>query len=177
MLTDEQIYAVAKSEGQKLALGSNPNIEMDFARAIEVEVRKEQANKIAELTDALQFVERWAVHHGSKPSTSAESALSVIQHYPPIAAITASYADGKTPDTFNPFEKIAELERQLAEAKKDSERIDAIEFYTREPDEWESKYGRCKNGDTWCWTFYAPKGVQGDTRKIIDAAIKAKVQQ
>lgn len=73
-------------------------------------------------------------------------------------------------------DKIATLERQLAEARKDSERIDAIEFFTREPDEWESKYGRCSNGDTWCWTFYAPKGVQGDTRRIVDAAIKEKEQ-
>lgn len=139
--------------------------------------RADLEREIDGLVDDLCFVERWAVHHGTKDSTSAESALNVIQHYPPIADITAGYTDGKTPNTFNPFARIAELERQLEAAKKDSERIDAIEFYTREPDEWESKYGRCKNGDTWCWTFYAPKGVQGDTRRIIDSTIKAKEQQ
>lgn len=72
--------------------------------------------RITELEDDLQFVERWAVHHGSKPSISAEEALSCIQHYPAIHEITKSYKDGKRPDTFNPYARIAELESQLAAA-------------------------------------------------------------
>jgi hypothetical protein len=74
-----------------------------------------QATEIAELKDNLQFVERWAVHHGTKPHVTAEQALSLIQHYPPIRAITKSYVDGKVPDTFDPYAQIAELKAKLAE--------------------------------------------------------------
>ncbi len=81
-------------------------------RAYEITVANREA-RIAELEDDLQFVERWAVHHGSKPSISAEEALSCIQHYPAIHEITKSYKDGKRPDTFNPYARIAELESQL----------------------------------------------------------------
>lgn len=77
------------------------------------ELRRQHA-RIAEMEDDLQFVERWAVHHGSKPSISAEEALSCIQHYPAIHEITKSYKDGKRPDTFNPYARIADLEAQLS---------------------------------------------------------------
>lgn len=40
ILTDDEVLAIAKSEGQKLALGKNPNIDIDFARAIEAAVLK-----------------------------------------------------------------------------------------------------------------------------------------
>ena len=79
------------------------------------------SQRIVELEKHLKFVERWAVHHGSKECTSAESALGVIQHYPPIAEITAGYTDGKTPDTFNPFARIAELEAALRMAVTQNE--------------------------------------------------------
>lgn len=61
------------------------------------------AARLDELREALQFVERWAVHHGTKPHMTPAEALSCIQHYPAIKSITASYADGKAPDTPNPF--------------------------------------------------------------------------
>jgi hypothetical protein len=75
--------------------------------------RTEQTTEIAELKDDLQFVERWAVHHGTKSHMTPENALSIIQHYPAITAITKSYADGKVPGTFNPFAQIAELKAQI----------------------------------------------------------------
>lgn len=75
-------------------------------------IRAQQA-RIAELEYTLQFVERWAVHHGSKPSISAQEALSCIQHYPAIYEMTKSYKDGKRPDTFNPYARIAELKAAL----------------------------------------------------------------
>jgi hypothetical protein len=34
-LTDEQIYAIGKELGMKCRLGGNPNIDLDYARAIE----------------------------------------------------------------------------------------------------------------------------------------------
>lgn len=83
-----------------------------WAMDAEAVIRAQHA-RIAELEDDLQFVERWAVHHGSKPSISAEEALSCIQHYPAIHEITKSYKDGKRPDTFNPYARIAKLEAAL----------------------------------------------------------------
>lgn len=76
--------------------------------AIQDVITIELAAKIAELESDLQFVERWANHHARKPSVTAQEALSMIQHYPSIRAITKGYADGGVPDTFNPYEKIAE---------------------------------------------------------------------
>ena len=73
-----------------------------------------QHARIAELEESLRFVERWVVHHGSKPNISAEEVLSCIQHYPAIHEITKSYKDGKHPDTFNPYACISELEAQLS---------------------------------------------------------------
>lgn len=72
---------------------------------------------IKELEDALSFVERWANHHGAKSCISAEEALSVIQHYPPIVAITKSYTDGKVPTTFDPYARVRELEALVAKYK------------------------------------------------------------
>lgn len=68
--------------------------------------------EVADLRDTLQFVERWANHHGRKPCVSAENALSTIQHHPAIKAITRSYADGVVPETRDPW---AELEAAIAE--------------------------------------------------------------
>jgi hypothetical protein len=70
------------------------------------------------LKDTLQFVERWAVHHGTKPHMTAEQALSCIQHHPAITAITKSYADGKVPDTHNPYAEVERLTAQLDNAQK-----------------------------------------------------------
>lgn len=73
---------------------------------------QEQAAEIESLRDDLNWVERCANHHGQKPDITAEQALSMIQHYPPIKAITKSYSNGKVPDTHDPY---AEIER-LTEA-------------------------------------------------------------
>lgn len=75
------------------------------ARAIESARDAQWQAEVAELHETLQFVERWAVHHGSKPHMTPSEALSCIQHYPAIKAITASYSDGKEPSTPNPFEQ------------------------------------------------------------------------
>lgn len=81
-----------------------------------------QQERIAELERDLQFVERWANHHGAKPHTTAKEALSVIQHYPPITRITRGYADGVVPDTFDPYARIAELEAQVQALSLDAGR-------------------------------------------------------
>lgn len=57
----------------------------------------------------MMFVERWANHHGQKAHMTAQEALSCIQHYPPILAITRSYADGKVPCTPDPYMQRDEL--------------------------------------------------------------------
>lgn len=58
----------------------------------------------------LHFIERMAVHHATTSNLSAEEALSWIQHYPPIKAITKSYVDGKVPDTPDLFAAVVELD-------------------------------------------------------------------
>lgn len=74
-----------------------------------------QAKRIAELEEDLQFVERWANHHGTKPNVTEQEALSCIQHYPSIAAITKSYKDGVIPSTRNPYAEIESLRKQVEE--------------------------------------------------------------
>lgn len=76
---------------------------------------RELEGQISKLNKDLAFVERWASHHGAKTCHSAESILGVIQHYPPIKAITNGYVDGVVPDTYDPYAEIAELRAKLAE--------------------------------------------------------------
>jgi hypothetical protein len=65
-------------------------------------------SELAEARETLQFVERWANHHGVKPCVTPAEALGVIQHHPAIVEITDSYADGKRPTTRNPYAELAE---------------------------------------------------------------------
>ncbi|KFJ08708.1 hypothetical protein DR66_6069 [Delftia acidovorans] len=90
----------------------------------EQELRRLQADNEA-MRETLEFVERWAVHHASKPHMTAELALGSIQHHPEIRAITERYADGKRPETFDPYARIAELEARKPLPLSD-EQIDAI---------------------------------------------------
>lgn len=78
--------------------------------------RAEVARLTAEnesLRESLTFVERWANHHGQKAHMTPQDALSCIQHYPPILAITKSYADGEVPETYNPYAEVARLREAL----------------------------------------------------------------
>lgn len=70
---------------------------------------------LVDQADHMVFIERWAVHHASKPHLTPAAALDIIVHYPPIKRITQSYVDGKVPTTFDPY---AEIERLKAELKK-----------------------------------------------------------
>jgi hypothetical protein len=73
---------------------------------------------IDRLEETLRTVERWANHHASKPATTAEEALGVIQHHPVIRAITVGYADGVAPDTPDPYAEIARLQQALDRIEK-----------------------------------------------------------
>ena len=66
------------------------------------------------IKDDLNWVERCANHHGQKASITPAQALSFIQHYPPIKAITKAYSDGKMPTTLDPYAEIAALKAELA---------------------------------------------------------------
>lgn len=56
------------------------------------------------------------MHFGSKPQFTPDEVLSTIQHHPEIAAITASYADGVTPPTRNPWQELDDTRALLREA-------------------------------------------------------------
>lgn len=103
------------------AEGGNPavcKLERDAAALL-----RAQHAAIERLTEDLAFVERWANHHGAKPHTTPKEALSVIQHYPPIKAITRSYKDGVVPDTFDPY---AAIERKDALLRKALEAMQGL---------------------------------------------------
>jgi hypothetical protein len=51
--------------------------------------------------------------------------------------------------------------------REDAERLDRLDLYHREMDEWDRKTHPGKT----MWVLFADDGVQGDTRRIIDAAI------
>ncbi len=86
--------------------------------------------RVAEQDDHLAFVERYANHHANKHpsghSITAREALSVIQHYPPIEAITKRYVYGRLPDTPNVFEQIVALEQRIAELEPNDRRYRRI---------------------------------------------------
>lgn len=71
--------------------------------------------KLAKANDTLQFVERWANHHGTKAHMTAEQALGCIQHYPSIVEITRSYSNGKVPETRNPWAELAAAEMKIVD--------------------------------------------------------------
>jgi prefoldin subunit 5 len=79
--------------------------------------------EIAELTDVMAFIERWANHHAPKPHMDAEQALSVIQHHPSIKAITKQYSDGKVPKTHDPYAEIAALKAEVERLRKQYEAL------------------------------------------------------
>ena len=112
---DEQraeFEAWADDYGLRAETNYSKHTEFDCFAAWKAATQRQQ-ERIAKLEHDLRFVERWANHHGAKPHTTAEEALSVIQHYPPITRITRGYADGVVPDTFDPYSRIAELEAQV----------------------------------------------------------------
>ena len=84
------------------------------AQAAQIERLKATAARADTQAAVLRTVERWANHHARKPKTTAEEALSVIQHHPAIRDITASYADGVVPDTPDPYAEIERLRDELA---------------------------------------------------------------
>lgn len=69
--------------------------------------------EVEELREDLKLIERWAVYKIGKHT--AEECLSVIQHYPPIKAITKSYKDGVIPTSYNPYAEIEQLRAKVAE--------------------------------------------------------------
>ena len=104
------------SEGPHWIAGKDYCEMRQHAEALERQLSEARA-ELEEMRDTLRFVERWANHHGQKDCISPQEALSCIQHYPPIIAITRSYADGKVPETRNPWAELAEArEKALEEA-------------------------------------------------------------
>ena len=61
---------------------------------------------------------------------------------------------------------------QADSVQEDAERLDWLEqnLFHRVMNEWDVKFGG--RGDQNMWVLFAPKGVQGSARRIIDAARK-----
>ena len=78
--------------------------------------------EVDRLRDTLQFVERWANHHAAKPHMTPQEALSTIQHHPAIAEITRGYADGKVPDTPDPWADVRQMTAEVQALRDDAER-------------------------------------------------------
>lgn len=131
----------------------------------------ERDNLRTQLTQAqndMSFIERWAVHHGTKPHMTPDQALSVIQHYPPINAITKGYADGKTPDTPNPWE-------QLSQAQSDAARYQYLKenhsyHYSMQPD------SPAEHGIEYQWQQGSYEERYQGLDDSIDAAIDASMK-
>ena len=66
---------------------------LEEAASVLVQYEKE----IEELKEDMKFIERAAVHHGSRKmgGLTPKQALSMIQHYPSIVEITESYNEGE----------------------------------------------------------------------------------
>ena len=62
---------------------------------------------------------------------------------------------------------------KLLQLLADRARLDWLDqiLFSREPDDWDRKYGACRDGKTTQWVMFAPKNVQGSARAIIDGAI------
>jgi hypothetical protein len=103
--------------------------------------------QIEELQADLQFIERVAVHNGTKPHMTAAMTLSTIQHYPAITQITKGYANGKVPETVNPWEQIEALQ-----ADAELGRI-AMRFVDRAGD-----VADCDPAERICAEFYKAMG-------------------
>ena len=117
-LTAAQIHLHILGDAETKDTGPYPEyteqskVVMDCALAI-IKKLEEQEVEYNKMKDTLVFVERWANHHGTKPHTTPQEALSVIQHHPVIAKITKGYTDGVIPSTFDPYARIAVLESAL----------------------------------------------------------------
>lgn len=117
--TDEEINTSREGYWVKFS-------DYEILRAAYEALQKENA----ELKEDLQFVERWANHHGTKHNITAQEVLSCIQHYPSITEITKSYKDGVIPNTRNPYAELAaqakrieELENQISSQLNFGERM------------------------------------------------------
>jgi hypothetical protein len=71
--------------------------------------------------------------------------------------------------------KCDDLQARLEAAEKDAARINwlAENFYNVELDSFDKKI----HGDKWGWRFLAPPNVQGDIRRVLDAAISAALSK
>lgn len=67
--------------------------------------------------------------------------------------------------------------KQADSVQEDAARLDWLEqnLFHREMDEWDVKFGG--RGDHNMWVLFAPKGVQGSARRIIDAAMSKGAPQ
>ncbi len=105
MTLEDTRKAVAEVMGLGEDWPDHGNASLAITAAVAVlKLDKEKLEKqLAEANDHLAFVERWVNHHGQKPCHTPQEVLGVVQHYPPIVAITKSYGNGVVPGTYDPW--------------------------------------------------------------------------
>jgi len=150
-------------------------------------------NKIMELADAYVnacVADKGTTSYGSVPTAhratlQAEVELLLEQNKQlreqndsvgeACAKLEAELEEAKVDATIIAYHEatIARLTTGLAAAKADAERLDWLtqNFYSRENLDWLS--GKPSQTTT-MWVFFAPKGVQGYVRNVIDAAMKGQ---
>lgn len=100
-MTDKTLQERLRDRHLQFHADGGPSLEWAAADALDCQA------------ETLRFVERWANHHGQKDCVKPEHALATIQHYPPILAITRGYADGKVPETRNPWAELAAMKEKV----------------------------------------------------------------
>lgn len=166
MLSDNQIDDLC-CEWLYVAPGRTYEEHRPFARAIESAACAERDARIAEL-------ERLRSEDHSHALDLAAEIERLTQQLDVMAKNTEAQAHASVMREIELEDKAKKLERELEEARKDAELLDWLDnnIFAKDPDDWDQKYGRCRNGKTQMWAIFAPKGVQGSARRIVDAAIK-----
>ncbi|MGN6656023.1 MAG: hypothetical protein ACTHJ9_11875 [Rhodanobacter sp.] len=134
-------------------------------RVAELEIMRSGEQQLKEIAE--QRAKEWCAK-----VAALESQLAAREIADPVAWLTRGALTGNPMLTLEPISEIASeplyAHPPAAAASEDTKRLDWLDknMFHREMNEWDA---RVHNGET-MWVTFAPKGIQGSARKIIDAA-------
>jgi hypothetical protein len=164
----DQIEALATDNSQ--ATGLVDQHHRDSAELRKLCVARDQARRTAEY---------WKAEHNASNKRIAELEAQIATVAPAVAAQPVGVAgampgtDGFTMAVFKaddiPIGTALYTSAQSEGLRKDAERLDWLDknMFHREMNEWDARIHR---GET-MWVMFAPNGVQGSARNVIDAAL------